>query len=546
MRADAIRVAVRPRDVLECLDLATLVCGRRPLAVAIAIAIGSVPCIAVNRVLFAGVGDEVLFLALIVLGVEAAWAAVPLTLFLGQAVFSDRFSWRAAGRSLGGALPALIVFQGLLRGLCLATVFLVPIVLVGMYYLDQVILLERPPLSQVWRRRGSINRGKVARVMSLVLVDCLVLAVGTAVGADFLAAVARLWRGGGSAAAGDGSLVQAIMSWNGQVAFWSACGFLTIFRFFTYLDARIRREGWDVELRLRADDTYMGLPRTEARPPRTSGAARGALAAIAVMIGAMLAGGVRAADTADGRSAARRALERQSFPWYDADADRYRPLIDPPRRSAEAPTPAETAPRGGSGPGGGAGSGAGGRTSTGSPESAGAVPTPWRMPEMPVEATWWLLVALLVLAAVGLAIVVVRLGRGGGGAVETVDEEGPAEPAPEPLPAGIRLADGDLLARCTAEAARGDFAAAMLLFHAWLLVELHRHGVIALARGKTNGQYAAEVAGAAPELAGLFRASSGLFEDAFFGRLPVARADFLAVWERRDRLAARDFAGGPS
>ena len=49
---------------------------------------------------------------------------------------------------------------------------------------------------------------------------------------------------------------------------------------------------------------------------------------------------------------------------------------------------------------------------------------------------------------------------------------------------------------------------------------------------------AAEVTAAAPTLAGLFRRSSRLFEDAFFGELPVAQADFLAVWEDRDRIAS--------
>ena len=41
MRLDQVRVVVRPRGVLECLDLAVLVCGRRPLGVAVAAALGA-------------------------------------------------------------------------------------------------------------------------------------------------------------------------------------------------------------------------------------------------------------------------------------------------------------------------------------------------------------------------------------------------------------------------------------------------------------------------------------------------------------------------
>jgi hypothetical protein len=67
-------------------------------------------------------------------------------------------------------------------------------------------------------------------------------------------------------------------------------------------------------------------------------------------------------------------------------------------------------------------------------------------------------------------------------------------------------------------------------------VQLHGRGVIELARGKTNRRYAAEVAAAAPAISALFRRSNRLFEDALFGRLPVAAADFAQVWERREEF----------
>jgi hypothetical protein len=42
------------------------------------------------------------------------------------------------------------------------------------------------------------------------------------------------------------------VDWQIQAAFWIVIVFLTVFRFVSYLDCRIRREGWDVELKLRA------------------------------------------------------------------------------------------------------------------------------------------------------------------------------------------------------------------------------------------------------------------------------------------------------
>ena len=49
MHAEGLMITVRPRGILECLDLAVMFCGRRPLPVALAAVIGAVPCMLVNR-----------------------------------------------------------------------------------------------------------------------------------------------------------------------------------------------------------------------------------------------------------------------------------------------------------------------------------------------------------------------------------------------------------------------------------------------------------------------------------------------------------------
>jgi hypothetical protein len=71
-----------------------------------------------------------------------------------------------------------------------------------------------------------------------------------------------------------------------------------------------------------------------------------------------------------------------------------------------------------------------------------------------------------------------------------------------------------------------------------MLLELDRQGCLALDRGKTNGEYCAEVAATRPDVAGLFRSSSHLFERALFGRLPIDKPAFRAVWEQRDLITA--------
>jgi uncharacterized membrane protein YgcG len=574
MRADQIHVAVRPRGILECLDLAVMFCGRRPLAVIVATALGSLPCILVNRLLFGWRAGEGLALpGFFLLGLEAAWASVPLTLYLGQAVFSERFSWRAAIRSLLGSLPALVFFQAILRAICLAVVFLSPVVFVGMYYLNQVILLERPPLTRTWRRRTAINRRQSGHVLTLAILDAVILVVGVPLATGLLGAVSAVWRGRPvtwtPGVGADGSPLTAVFTWHGQIAFWSICGFLTVFRFFTYLDARIRREGWDVELKLRADATYAGLAGIEAEPQKPVASRRPARVA-GWLTACLLAAGAGSAVAETGTASpagdgARRALTRHSFPWYDAAEDRYRPLIRPAAEEAKAADGdrGRTGGSGARGPGSRSGSGSGSGAGSGSRRGVGdgtggegirrPRPPSFSLPSLDLGGLGWILtVALFALAALVIIYLVVRYGlwRRDQTAADG-DEDDPGDDLDNPgderlaaLPAGVGLATGELLGRAAAHAERGEFEQAMLFFHAWQLVELDRRGGLALARGKTNGQYAAEVTAAAPTLAPLFRRSSRLFEDAFFGDLAVSRADFLAVWEDRDRIASFTRAAG--
>ncbi len=565
MLADRVQVAVRPRSILECLDLAVMFCGRRPLAVALAIAIGAVPCILLNRLFIAGMpaDDSSLLAAFLLLGIEVAWASVPLTLYLGQAVFSERFSWRMATRSFMSSLPALVVFQGFLRAACLAILFLTPVVFIAMYYLNPVILLERPRLSRIWSRRGAINQRISGHIIVLTMVNAAILAVGVPLGTGFMAAVSSVWNGKPVRWVPeefDESLVSSLFSWHGQIAFWSVCGLLTVFRFFTYLDARIRREGWDVELKLRSAATYAGLP--EPRPHAMVGAAGWILAIVlATVSGTVLA---VADQDGDAGSGAKRALARQSFPWYDAPADRYRSLIQPEQEA----TAASEAPRGsrdrvrGSRPGrgtrGGSGHGSGTGSSRGMRESRSREPWNFSFPKWDLSGLGTVIMVLLFGAAViAIIYLVVRFGILGRTRRDKPDDahemmDDGDEERLAALPDAVRAAGGDLLAHARAYAERGEYEQAMIFYYAWQLLELDRRGGLVLARGKTNGQYVREVAAAGPSIAELFRRSSRLFEDAFFGDLPVTQTSFESVWNEQSRIASfarppepRSTRGGP-
>ncbi|MFN9369251.1 MAG: DUF4129 domain-containing protein [Planctomycetia bacterium] len=516
MRLDRVQVAVRPRGILECLDLALLVCARWPLGLLVAAAVGVVPMILLNRLIFAGAeGDNALPLLGIVTALEMPWAAAPLTLYLGQVMFAERFdlsSLRHCLRAFGGAIGPQFLFQTLFRGLAFVTCVGGPVWLVLAYFMGPVIFLERGRWTATSGRSVALCQTEMGRIPLLLLLDTLLLGAGWFVVGQMLGAFTSLWQGAALgkvleaaidpfAEDGEAALaaVEAFVSWQSQIAFWVAASAVTIVRFFTYLDARIRHEGWDVELKFRAPRTYAGL------------GAAGRAAAGAVLVGLACVAAAGAAPVADtvAQSAttpdeaddlARKALMKQKPPWYDAGKDAFRPMV----RVEPATRRIDDSLLGG----------------------IGAIAK-------------WTMIAILVLLLAGAIWLVVRhgldwgndAGRERAAAATVLGAE-----ALEALPEAARRHDGDLLAEAARLAAAGDHATAMVFFHGWQLVQLHGRGVIELARGKTNRRYAAEVAAAAPAISTLFRTSNRLFEDALFGRLPVAAADFAGVWERRDEF----------
>lgn len=253
MRLDSVRLAIRPRSVLECLDLAFLVCGQHFLGLAIAAAIGFLPVFWFNAHVLEKVDS--LYAWMIIIGLELPLATMPITLFMGQIVFSKRFSTSQALRAVGGSLLSLILFQGVLRFFCLVTVIFSPIVFIGMYYLNPIILLERPSLGKVWARSMAMNKRNLGRIFALVVVDYFVLFAGTIFLSLLLRGISALWEDRFSwwmmlTGALSGEEFQS--GWEEQIAFWVVMSFLTVFRFITYIDCRIRREGWDVDLKIRA------------------------------------------------------------------------------------------------------------------------------------------------------------------------------------------------------------------------------------------------------------------------------------------------------
>ena len=194
-------------------------------------------------------------------------ASAPATLYLGQRLFSTRTRPGTLVRRFFESLPQMVLYQGLLRPLY-----------VFRPYLSEVILLERNPMFRrdqelrtdpghaiashraAWegpghapigghstlRRSRGLHRGASGDLMARLF--------GAAAVGGLLAFAT--W--------GSAALVRMLFvsqtQWNDvlitlyfPLALWVVVSFFSVVRFLAYLDLRIRREGWEVELLARAE-----------------------------------------------------------------------------------------------------------------------------------------------------------------------------------------------------------------------------------------------------------------------------------------------------
>lgn len=256
MRLDRARFVIRPRGILESLDLAFLFCGQHWWGLLLASACGIIPAMAVNMLLTSQL-ESPEFVTFVLMVAEAPWVTVWITLYLGQIAFADRFSTRLAWRMFWRGAVQLFVFQTIVRNLCMMLWILAPVAYASLYYMNQVILLEQTPLGSTWERRTALNSRNLGYIIQLICTELLVFSLGVFVASQMLRALSALWRDKFSWSAQLLTLWENPWGWMGldtwetQLACWLSLCFVTVWRYATYLDCRVRREGWDVELRMR-------------------------------------------------------------------------------------------------------------------------------------------------------------------------------------------------------------------------------------------------------------------------------------------------------
>lgn len=294
MQLDKTHVAIRARTMSEVGDLALQVIRRYPQSLGIGLLLGIVPWVLANAALLSwiplsetieNVFDEetvaeryrYLWLMSLLVFLQAPLAGVLVTYYVGQAVFEQRPPWSRVIAETRKLAPQLFWTLGVKRGplpMMLLVLFVwgepfspgYEVLLLGFFaflfsltrmfrpFLPEILLLERCPL----RNGGGAHIITAARRSQLLhspvsgdLVGRFVLG-GTML---LLLLVAIL-----------SSLVFLSMKFFGSTAWslwitlvvfpmslWLTVGFATVMRYLLYLDTRIRLEGWEVELALRAE-----------------------------------------------------------------------------------------------------------------------------------------------------------------------------------------------------------------------------------------------------------------------------------------------------
>ena len=300
MQLDNTRIAIRERDLLETLDLALHVTRQFAGPWLLLSLLAIVPLAIVNYALIGwmlpdDLDDQAIpwrfaWNMILLIYLEAPLAATFVVAYLGPAVFLEKKTIRQVIGDVIRYSPQIFLTQFLLRGVLPAWLlllvvdrytagnpveaFLLPVLALyatGMRafrpYINEIVLLERNPLRSSNPNTITINK-RSSHLHGPYSGDLLVRWLGCAGIALLLAALAWM-----TVVVAQGVLISD-WPWNFsmgpppeltynldwfklQIAYplclWIVVAFMSVVRFLSYLDLRIRHEGWEVELLMRAE-----------------------------------------------------------------------------------------------------------------------------------------------------------------------------------------------------------------------------------------------------------------------------------------------------
>lgn len=307
MQLDKTRIVIRERDLPDTLDLTLQVIRRFAGGLIIPMLLGIVPFALLNYVLIGWMSplaveaareqiaqmqgspfESNVSAAFTEEGLRYVWAMFLLvfwqgptataiaTAWLGGAVFQRDQSWVEVLRDVGKLFHRLLwtqfVLRGVIVGTCLPLLFTenfqfgwelgVPFLLliyVGLLrmlrpYMNEIVLLERNPLLAKTENTMTIGR-RSNFLHSPSSSDLILRAIVAAVvgGTLCVTIVSSLYSVGWYLLNERWWISRVGLDIIIPFAMWSVVAFMAVFRFLSYLDLRIRYEGWEVELLMRAE-----------------------------------------------------------------------------------------------------------------------------------------------------------------------------------------------------------------------------------------------------------------------------------------------------
>ena len=287
MKLDRTLIAVRERSATDVLDLALHVTRAyaRPLMLSMLLAV--IPLSLVNFLLIGWMANVrefpfryIYHLSLLTF-FEAQLASVFATTFLGQSVFNEKPSLRFVIQQAGGVWNRLLLSHGVLRCVLLVWLLLAlmpreeyfepfsELILMGLLvlftmgiraarpYVTEIAVLERnrvirttPGQQTMQERSRNLHREAtpdlIARWLmhSIVAVLLVISLYGSAL--FLIGTFVNEWDQ-------NGIYMHLIL----PACLWTVVAYFAVVRFLSYLDLRIRQEGWEVELVLRAEAEKM-------------------------------------------------------------------------------------------------------------------------------------------------------------------------------------------------------------------------------------------------------------------------------------------------
>lgn len=254
------RVTLRPRSLDETFDLALayLRVHIRDLRGPILVATLAAWLPVVIGFLVLGLSDtEVIALGLVLTGL----AERSITVYAGRHLFGNptsiRGAWAATGRRLAFGLAtnlfaicpilALVLSDYDETWIVIVTMlgFVWPFMIASHVHLAEVHHLEQLPLGRAAQRARALIAYRFGRAVGLLTMGALVRALfvlAMSSGAAFLFSFVLQFKGVSGIA---GPLF-------GMLGYTLSGPFVALARFFDYIDARTRREGWDIQIRFNA------------------------------------------------------------------------------------------------------------------------------------------------------------------------------------------------------------------------------------------------------------------------------------------------------